>query len=82
MGSMECDKMKPKKIKMYSGLWYEWTRKPTYFEIGLVWISTIIFFPLQIWFYLIYKLIAEIGRALNRVKVDEVEREEEEKTYY
>jgi len=51
-----------------------------YAQIGLIWLLVIVFSPIWIWFYLIYKILWHLGKSLNHVKVEEVE--EEEKTYY
>jgi len=51
------------------------------FAVGFYWLFAIILFPVWIWFYLVYRLLSEIGRVLNGVKQEEVD-EDEEKTYY
>ena len=69
-----------KKIKVYRICgWYETKELPHNFEVGTIWILTIMTFPLWVWFYLIYLVIAEFGKMMDKVKVEE---KYEEETYF
>lgn len=71
--------MRKEIITTYKYWGFTFDEEPSFFLQGLIMCLVILTFPLWIWFYLLYRLIREIGKLNGKPKKEE---HEEDYSYY